>query len=844
MLIYILKSAACLAILLLFYKLFLEKENMHVFKRFYLLGSLLFALIVPTIVFSEYVVVEPQVYETPTQSSEIVVVEPNIPPALEADVIDIAPLLWIVYFLGMFFFGIKFLRNLFQIFLRIRRNPKYKNSSFIQVMLQEKIPPHTFFKYIFLNQSKFESKEIPKEVILHEETHARQKHSLDVVFIELLQVIFWVNPLIYFFKKAIKLNHEFLADSAVLNKDVDAVTYQNTLLSFLSSESAKKYQPTLPNAINYSSIKKRFTIMKSKTSKKSIVLRSFLLLPLLALLLAGFTETKLVKVAPEVEMHLEEISLPNEIIQISVNGKGQVLIDNSLVEMEDLDSFIRKLNQNLLKEKATKIERAKIIVNHNSPISIIADVERILGKHSIDQIDVLGSEIISPVQSGATKVQLSKYNSLAKKYNAVPKKDRAIPLGDLKILEQVFKEMTDSQKTDAQPFPECQQDGATKEQVAEYNAMAKKYNRMINAEENIWIKKGEVERLEYLHSLMSEEQRENAEPFPDFPEPPPPPNAPDEIEEEMLKIEHDIVRREAEMEKQEHEMERREVEMEKQEMEMEVQERAMEKQEVEMERLERYSHLPAAPNLEYRTDQKPLTKELKKLVNNFGKKRKLYQNAVKDYLNNGRGNVNEIYDMHENLMEAYDEYKLMATDEGVFANPVPAFAPRVKKGQKSDIPPPPPPPSPKSPLDHVIEMAKQGATFYYEDKEVTSDEAIKILKKNKSINIDSRKDKGKRPVVKLSTKPIKIGSTYNISKKPNRKLEKVALVSLQSNETIAAEKIITRLREFSNTYRNCKEYYFDGRPISENKALKIYINEPEIEVSSDNISIARLVVKC
>ena len=59
MLVYILKSAACLAILFVFYKVFLEKENMHVFKRFYLLGALLFSLIIPSLVFTEYVEAAP-----------------------------------------------------------------------------------------------------------------------------------------------------------------------------------------------------------------------------------------------------------------------------------------------------------------------------------------------------------------------------------------------------------------------------------------------------------------------------------------------------------------------------------------------------------------------------------------------------------------------------------------------------------------------------------------------------------------------------------------------------------------------------------------------------------------
>ena len=76
------------------------------------------------------------------------------------------------------------------------------------------------------------------------------------------------------------------------------------------------------------------------------------------------------------------------------------------------------------------------------------------------------------------------------------------------------------------------------------------------------------------------------------------------------------------------------------------------------------------------------------------------------------------------------------------------------KGQKSDVPPPPIPPNP---LDHMIELAKKSAIFYYEDTKISSDKAIDIVKKNKSINIQVIGHDTKKPTVKLSKKPITVG---------------------------------------------------------------------------------------
>ncbi len=87
--------------------------------------------------------------------------------------------------------------------------------------------------------------------------------------------------------------------------------------------------------------------------------------------------------------------------------------------------------------------------------------------------------------------------------------------------------------------------------------------------------------------------------------------------------------------------------------------------------------------------------------------------------------------------------------------PPPPAPPIVKKGEVSDIPPPPAPPKPKSPIDHVIHMAKKGATFYYNGKKVSSDKAIELLKNNKDLNISSKTNDGVS-VVKIQTEPITI----------------------------------------------------------------------------------------
>ncbi|PIQ18150.1 MAG: hypothetical protein COZ75_10655 [Flavobacteriaceae bacterium CG_4_8_14_3_um_filter_34_10] len=282
---YLIKSGFCNAILFGFYKLFLENENMHVFKRFYLLGTLLLSFLIPLITFKTYVEISGTIPSVFMDSGAISVTE------IKSTTNYWSSILWVLYALGVVFFSIQFVKNLYQLISKIRNNPKFTRDSIHHVLLKTPVIPHTFLNYVFLNKQQFEAKEIPDEVIQHEHIHAKQKHSLDILVVELLQIVFWFNPLLYFIKTSIKLNHEFLADRAVLNQGTDTIAYQKLLLAFSSNATT----PALANSINYSFIKKRFTVMKKQTSTKTIWLRSLLILPLLTLLVYGFSTKKIIQ---------------------------------------------------------------------------------------------------------------------------------------------------------------------------------------------------------------------------------------------------------------------------------------------------------------------------------------------------------------------------------------------------------------------------------------------------------------------------------------------------------------------------------------------------------------------
>ncbi|QCX40387.1 hypothetical protein FF125_18770 [Aureibaculum algae] len=131
------------------------------------------------------------------------------------------------------------------------------------------------------------------------------------------------------------------------------------------------------------------------------------------------------------------------------------------------------------------------------------------------------------------------------------------------------------------------------------------------------------------------------------------------------------------------------------------------------------------------------SKELQKANKKLLEEAKSYGLAVRNQKGTAKNN-NEINVKYKKTMELYKVYRELAIAEGFLPTP------------------PPPPPAPANKTDHIIEWAKRGALFYYEDKKITSDKAIEITKKNSSINIETLGTGSRKPIVKLSKKPITV----------------------------------------------------------------------------------------
>ncbi len=127
---------------------------------------------------------------------------------------------------------IRYFVNIFRIIRKTILCKKIENTNTTLVLVEEQTQPYSFFRYIFINKSDFENCSIDKKLLIHEETHCLQYHSIDIVILELIQIFFWFNPAVWFFKKAIRLNHEYYADNAAIETD-KTFAYQQLLINLV-----------------------------------------------------------------------------------------------------------------------------------------------------------------------------------------------------------------------------------------------------------------------------------------------------------------------------------------------------------------------------------------------------------------------------------------------------------------------------------------------------------------------------------------------------------------------------------------------------------------------------------
>ncbi|MBE9467287.1 MAG: M56 family metallopeptidase [Bacteroidetes bacterium] len=278
--IYLIETAICLVLFYSIYKIFLQKETLFKFNRYYIMATVLLSFIIPALNFSYKGSSDVIIYNNVLNA---VVISADGIEQIVSNKLSTQLILTYLYAFGVVFFTLRLAFQIFQLLIIIKKGKINHTNNLRFVITNKNISPFTFFNIIFLNNSGISEKNMEK-IIAHEHAHVKQLHFIDLIILELLTIAQWFNPFIWKYRKSLKEVHEYLADEDVLKQGYDSINYQK--LIFNSIAGTKNYE--LTSNFDCSLTKKRLIMMTKIKTPKWAKLKALVLLPIVALLVLAF----------------------------------------------------------------------------------------------------------------------------------------------------------------------------------------------------------------------------------------------------------------------------------------------------------------------------------------------------------------------------------------------------------------------------------------------------------------------------------------------------------------------------------------------------------------------------
>lgn len=280
-LIYFLKINAGIALFYAFYRLFFYKDTFFHWRRIALLGFFILSLVYPLMNLQEWIKEQEPMVAMVDLYATAVLPEYSVEatPATDWNSIILSTTGYL-YWGGVALLSLRFLIQLASI-IRLHINSRTTKIQGVRVhLLKEKGGPFSFFHWIFVHPDAHTEQELG-EIFTHELTHARQYHSVDVIFSEMMCIVCWFNPFAWLMKREVRNNLEYMADNRVIQTGHDYQSYQFHLLGLAHQKAAAN----LSNSFNVLPLKNRIKMMNKKRTKEIGRTKYLMFLPMAALLM-------------------------------------------------------------------------------------------------------------------------------------------------------------------------------------------------------------------------------------------------------------------------------------------------------------------------------------------------------------------------------------------------------------------------------------------------------------------------------------------------------------------------------------------------------------------------------
>ena len=258
--VYCFQVALTLTAVFISYKLFLSKDTFHALNRAAILSGVTLSFLLPLVKLPKFLTfeAESEISETVFELGTVIVSGDFVNSISYTDVLTY------IILIGASVFFLKLLVSTATIILKVVRNRKIKIEQGTELIVSESVKsPISWLKYIFINSSDY--RDNPREILTHEMAHIHYRHSIDLIFIDLLCCLQWFNPVIWLFRKELRSVHEFQADAAVVNSGINAKNYQILLIK----KAAGRNWSSVVSSLNHSNLKNRIAMMSKKSSKSA-----------------------------------------------------------------------------------------------------------------------------------------------------------------------------------------------------------------------------------------------------------------------------------------------------------------------------------------------------------------------------------------------------------------------------------------------------------------------------------------------------------------------------------------------------------------------------------------------
>jgi TonB family protein len=326
---YLLKSACWISGFALVYLIFLQNERFFVLNRIFLVSGIILSLTLPLISFHYQVEIPvPQQFAEPvTDNLQYITTSVGQgTTTVKQSTADFRIILSLIYIAGIVLISARALKHFYSLYAAARRSNVIRRESVTIVRSPEFPSSFSFFNFVFVNPSV--GTEEVEQIMNHELVHVRQKHWFDLLLAGFVRTIQWANPFAWIYIRFIRLNHEFLADEAALQRTPDPAIYKAALIN----QMLRAPVFSLSNSFSYSLSKKRFDMMKKIISSPYRKLRVLTILPVCAALIYAFAtpEYNYVSSSPDLtggELMIREapVIMQKEVKGLVLNEEGKPL---------------------------------------------------------------------------------------------------------------------------------------------------------------------------------------------------------------------------------------------------------------------------------------------------------------------------------------------------------------------------------------------------------------------------------------------------------------------------------------------------------------------------------------